>query len=135
MYCCTHKVLYNYVCVCGGGGGGSLLHPHLTELYFFHVYMYFSCGARDQTGNADECPSRQRYSDLCSIITNTSGPFQICHLHVDPAPYYYSCVYDLCLYTRANGMLCSAVEAYETACAILEIQIPEWRSGLRCGKS
>ncbi|XP_077065364.1 alpha-tectorin-like isoform X1 [Siphateles boraxobius] len=90
------------------------------------------CGARDQTGNVDECPSRQRYSDLCSIITNTSGPFQNCHLHVDPAPYYYSCVYDLCLYTRANGMLCSAVEAYETACAILEIQIPEWRSGLRC---
>uniref|UniRef100_A0A8C1LK91 Alpha-tectorin-like n=1 Tax=Cyprinus carpio TaxID=7962 RepID=A0A8C1LK91_CYPCA len=90
------------------------------------------CGARDQTGNADECPSRQRYSDLCSIITNTTGPFQNCHLHVDPAPYYYSCVYDLCLYTRANGMLCSAVEAYETACAILEIQIPEWRSGLRC---
>ncbi|XP_052426097.1 alpha-tectorin-like [Carassius gibelio] len=90
------------------------------------------CGARDQTGNADECPSRQRYSDLCSIITNTTGPFQNCHLHADPAPYYYSCVYDLCLYTRANGMLCSAVEAYETACAILEIQIPEWRSGLRC---
>ncbi|XP_059388909.1 alpha-tectorin-like [Carassius carassius] len=90
------------------------------------------CGARDQTGNAGECPSRQRYSDLCSIITNTTGPFQNCHLHVDPAPYYYSCVYDLCLYTRANGMLCSAVEAYETACAILEIQIPEWRSGLRC---
>ncbi|XP_059387418.1 LOW QUALITY PROTEIN: alpha-tectorin-like [Carassius carassius] len=90
------------------------------------------CGAGDQTGNADECPSRQRYSDLCSIITNTTGPFQNCHLHVDPAPYYYSCVYDLCLYTRANGMLCSAVEAYETACAILEIQIPEWRSGLRC---
>ncbi|XP_048026223.1 LOW QUALITY PROTEIN: alpha-tectorin-like [Megalobrama amblycephala] len=90
------------------------------------------CGTRDQPGNADECPSRQRYSDLCSIITNTTGPFQNCHLHIDPAPYYYSCVYDLCLYTRANGMLCSAVEAYKTACAILEIQISEWRSGLRC---
>ncbi|XP_051769730.1 alpha-tectorin-like [Ctenopharyngodon idella] len=90
------------------------------------------CGTRDQPGNADECPSRQRYSDLCSIITNTTGPFQNCHLHVDPAPYYYSCVYDLCLYTRANGMLCSAVEAYETACAILGTQISEWRSGLRC---
>ncbi|XP_067285886.1 alpha-tectorin-like [Pseudorasbora parva] len=90
------------------------------------------CGVRDQTGNADECPSRQRYSDLCSIITNTTGPFQNCHLHVDPTPYNYSCVYDLCLYTRANGMLCSAVEAYETACAILGIQIPEWRLGLRC---
>ncbi|KAK2876066.1 hypothetical protein Q8A67_020162 [Cirrhinus molitorella] len=90
------------------------------------------CGASDRSGNADECPSRQRYSYLCSIITNTTGPFQNCHLHVDPAPYYYSCVYDLCLYTRANGMLCSAVEAYETACALLEIQIPEWRSGLRC---
>ncbi|KAI2658249.1 Alpha-tectorin [Labeo rohita] len=90
------------------------------------------CGAKDRTGNIDECPSRQRYSDLCSIITNTTGPFQNCHLHVDPAPYYYSCVYDLCLYTRANGMLCSAVEAYQTACVTLDVQILEWRSGLRC---
>ncbi|XP_051523541.1 alpha-tectorin-like [Myxocyprinus asiaticus] len=90
------------------------------------------CGASDRIGNADECPFRREYSELCSIITNATGPFQHCHLHVDPAPYYFSCVYDLCLYTPANGMLCSAVQAYETACAMLVIQIPEWRLSLQC---
>nr|XP_055061323.1 alpha-tectorin-like [Misgurnus anguillicaudatus] len=90
------------------------------------------CGASDQVHDADDCQFRQEYSELCSVITNTSGPFHHCHLHVDPAPYYYSCVYDLCLYTPANGMFCAAVQAYETACVILGLQIPEWRSSLLC---
>ncbi|XP_073722617.1 alpha-tectorin-like [Misgurnus anguillicaudatus] len=92
------------------------------------------CGASDRTANPDECPFKQEYSDLCSIITNTNGPFQECHHHVDPAPYYYSCVYDLCLYTAQNGMLCSAVQAYEAACVVLGTQIPEWRSSLQCSE-
>nr|XP_055031164.1 alpha-tectorin isoform X1 [Misgurnus anguillicaudatus] len=90
------------------------------------------CGASDRTGNPDECPFKQEYSDLCGIITKPTGPFQECHHHVDPAPYYYSCVYDLCLYTAQNGMLCSAVQAYEAACVVLGTQIPEWRSSLQC---
>ncbi|KAL2101801.1 hypothetical protein ACEWY4_003562 [Coilia grayii] len=65
------------------------------------------------------CLFREEYTELCSIITNSSGPFQQCHLHVDPQAYFTSCVYDLCAYTPANGMLCSAVEAYETACSLL----------------
>ncbi|XP_057213803.1 alpha-tectorin-like [Triplophysa rosa] len=90
------------------------------------------CGASDQTANPDDCPFEQEYSDLCSIITNTTGPFQECHHHVDPVPYYHSCVYDLCFYTPENGMLHADVHAYETACVYLGIQIPEWRSSLRC---
>ncbi|XP_030630870.1 alpha-tectorin [Chanos chanos] len=90
------------------------------------------CGASDRTADDNECPFVDEYTQLCAIITNTSGPFQNCHLHVDPAPYLMSCVYDLCLYTPANGMLCSAVEAYEAACSVLGLQIPEWRADLHC---
>uniref|UniRef100_A0A3Q3MIT6 Uncharacterized protein n=1 Tax=Mastacembelus armatus TaxID=205130 RepID=A0A3Q3MIT6_9TELE len=56
---------------------------------------------------------REQYSELCSVITNTSGPFSSCHVHSDPELFFSACVYDLCLYTHANGMLCSAVSAYE----------------------
>ncbi|XP_063074849.1 IgGFc-binding protein-like [Engraulis encrasicolus] len=89
------------------------------------------CGASDQIGD-DACLLREEYTELCSIISNSSGPFQRCHLHVDPQAYITSCVYDLCAYTPANGMLCSAVEAYETACSVLGLQTPEWRSALHC---
>ncbi|KAF3853592.1 hypothetical protein F7725_014280 [Dissostichus mawsoni] len=92
------------------------------------------CGSTDRgTGGGDglnDCTFRGEYSELCSVITNTSGPFSACHLHSDPQPFYTSCVYDLCLYTPANGMLCSAIAAYERTCSVLELNIPEWRSAL-----
>ncbi|KAL2101800.1 hypothetical protein ACEWY4_003561 [Coilia grayii] len=89
------------------------------------------CGASDRIGD-DLCLFREEYTGLCSIINNSSGPFQQCHLHVDPQAYFTSCVYDLCAYTPANGMLCSAVEAYDTACSVLGLQTPEWRPALHC---
>ncbi|XP_030611107.1 IgGFc-binding protein [Archocentrus centrarchus] len=95
------------------------------------------CGSTDQRSGNDlnDCTFREEYSQLCSVITNTSGPFSACHLHSDPQPFFTSCVYDLCLYTPANGMLCSAVSAYERTCSVLELDIPEWRSALHCDGS
>ncbi|XP_035380960.1 IgGFc-binding protein-like [Electrophorus electricus] len=90
------------------------------------------CGATDQTADPNTCPFRLRYSDLCSIITNTSGPFHLCHGHVNPAPYFTSCVYDLCAYPSTSDMLCSAVEAYQAACVMMQLQISDWRSELSC---
>ncbi|XP_024242959.2 alpha-tectorin isoform X1 [Oncorhynchus tshawytscha] len=93
------------------------------------------CGASDNRGGGDDCPFSVEYTDLCSIITNTTGPFSACHLHSDPQPYFTSCVYDLCLYTPANGMLCSAVAAYEESCSVLGLDIPEWRAVMLCAES
>ncbi|XP_044035416.1 IgGFc-binding protein [Siniperca chuatsi] len=95
------------------------------------------CGSTDdESGDVlDDCPFVEEYSELCGVITNTSGPFSACHLHSDPQPFFRSCVYDLCLYTPANGMLCSAVSAYEKTCSVLGLNIPEWRSALQCAES
>ncbi|XP_071757273.2 alpha-tectorin [Centroberyx gerrardi] len=95
------------------------------------------CGSTDDRsgGGLDDCRFREEFSDLCSVITNTTGPFSACHLHSDPQPFFTSCVYDLCLYTPANGMLCSAVSAYERTCSILGLDIPPWRSALRCAET
>ncbi|RVE59517.1 hypothetical protein OJAV_G00189290 [Oryzias javanicus] len=94
------------------------------------------CGSTDEESDGvDNCRFLEEYSELCSIITNTSGPFSACHLHSDPQPFFSSCVYDLCLYTPANGMLCSAVSAYEKTCTVLGLTIPEWRPSLHCDES
>nr|XP_046234028.1 IgGFc-binding protein [Scatophagus argus] len=95
------------------------------------------CGSTDDEsgGGLDDCPFIEEYSQLCSVITNSSGPFSACHLHSDPRPFFTSCVYDLCLYTPANGMLCSAVSAYERTCSVLGLNIPEWRLALQCDES
>ncbi|KAK3508570.1 hypothetical protein QTP70_032905 [Hemibagrus guttatus] len=94
------------------------------------------CGASDQPVDDNDCPFREEYSALCSIITNTSGPFQHCHFRISPQPYYTSCVYDLCAYPQTWGqdLLCSAVEAYDAACTMLELLIPNWRSDLSCSR-
>ncbi|CAK6971012.1 alpha-tectorin-like [Scomber scombrus] len=96
-----------------------------------------SCGSTDDPNDdiLNDCPFREQYSELCSVITNSSGPFSACHLHSNPQPFFSSCVYDLCLYTPANGMLCSAVSAYERTCSVLGLNIPEWRSALLCAES
>ncbi|XP_067432556.1 alpha-tectorin-like [Thunnus thynnus] len=95
------------------------------------------CGSTDdQNGDGlNDCPFMEEYSELCSVITNSSGPFSACHLHSDPQPFFSSCIYDLCLYTPANGMLCSAVSAYERTCSVLGLNFPEWRSALLCAES
>uniref|UniRef100_I3KI08 VWFD domain-containing protein n=1 Tax=Oreochromis niloticus TaxID=8128 RepID=I3KI08_ORENI len=94
------------------------------------------CGSTDEDDDGlNDCTFREEYSQLCSVITNTTGPFSACHLHSDPEPFFTSCVYDLCLYTPANGMLCSAVSAYERTCSVLGLVIPDWRSGLLCAST
>ncbi|XP_061564377.1 alpha-tectorin-like isoform X2 [Cololabis saira] len=94
------------------------------------------CGSTDEDiDGLNDCPCLEEYSELCSVITNTSGPFSDCHPDSDPQPFFTSCVYDLCLYTQANGMLCSAVSAYESTCSALGFNIPEWRPALQCAES
>ncbi|XP_042364316.1 alpha-tectorin-like [Plectropomus leopardus] len=95
------------------------------------------CGSTDEDNGdgLNDCPFMEEYSELCRVITNSSGPFGACHLHSDPRPFFTSCVYDLCLYTPANGMLCSAVSAYERTCSALGLNIPEWRPALKCAES
>lgn len=116
----------------------------LIFAFTFHTLSYYPCpscvlsrcGAGDQPVDENDCPFREEYSALCSIITNSSGPFQHCHFRISPQSYYSSCVYDLCAYPQTWGqdLLCSAVEAYDAACTMLELLIPNWRSDLSCCK-
>ncbi|XP_068162266.1 alpha-tectorin-like [Antennarius striatus] len=95
------------------------------------------CGSTDEEfdDGLDNCVHLEKYYELCGIITNTSGPFQDCHMHVDPAPFFRSCVYDLCHYSKIHGIQCIAVAGYERTCSVLRLDIPEWRPALGCAET
>nr|XP_054605671.1 alpha-tectorin isoform X1 [Nothobranchius furzeri]XP_054605672.1 alpha-tectorin isoform X1 [Nothobranchius furzeri]XP_054605673.1 alpha-tectorin isoform X1 [Nothobranchius furzeri]XP_054605674.1 alpha-tectorin isoform X1 [Nothobranchius furzeri]XP_054605675.1 alpha-tectorin isoform X1 [Nothobranchius furzeri] len=95
------------------------------------------CGTTDVRSRdpLNNCRFLAEYTQLCRVITNTSGPFSSCHLHSDPQPFFTSCVYDLCLYTPASGMLCSAVAAYERTCSVWGLNMSDWRTDLNCDES
>ncbi|XP_072326165.1 alpha-tectorin-like [Scyliorhinus torazame] len=78
------------------------------------------------------CPQNAQFQSLCSIILNQTGPFAVCHLHLDPMNYYTACVYDLCVYGTNNLMLCGAIKAYEKACNVQGVSIPSWQASRNC---
>ncbi|XP_035525457.1 alpha-tectorin-like [Morone saxatilis] len=96
------------------------------------------CGSTDErSGGLNDCPFIEEYSELCNVITNTSGPFSACHLHSDPSHFSVPGVYEsLPLPLSPNGMLCSCcLKPIERTCSVLGLNIPQWRSALHCAES
>ncbi|XP_029432728.1 alpha-tectorin-like isoform X2 [Rhinatrema bivittatum] len=89
-------------------------------------------GCKDDAGSLPKCSNLERSKELCGILTRPWGPFAECHWHESPDPYYTSCVYDLCHYGSADGALCAALAAYEEACDMYGVQIPNWRPEALC---
>uniref|UniRef100_A0A3Q1AQK4 ZP domain-containing protein n=1 Tax=Amphiprion ocellaris TaxID=80972 RepID=A0A3Q1AQK4_AMPOC len=82
----------SFICVC--------FSVVVTTNFVFANSWQARCG----DDGLSNCALVAKYSEVCSVITDTSGPFSSCHLHADPEPFFDSCVYDLCLYTPANSM-------------------------------
>ncbi|XP_067399060.1 IgGFc-binding protein-like [Emydura macquarii macquarii] len=89
-------------------------------------------GCTNDTGNLVPCPKLHMFQQLCGILTNRSGPFSECHWHESPAPYYESCIYDLCQYGLGNRMLCTAIESYDEMCTIVGVKMANWRPRMGC---
>ncbi|XP_067399047.1 IgGFc-binding protein-like [Emydura macquarii macquarii] len=89
-------------------------------------------GCTNDTSNLVPCPKLHMFQQLCGILTNRSGPFSECHWHESPAPYYESCIYDLCQYGRGNRMLCTAIESYDEMCTIVGVKMANWRPRMGC---
>ncbi|KAF7242289.1 IgGFc-binding protein [Varanus komodoensis] len=88
---------------------------------------------RNDTAELVPCQKRHVYEQMCAILIKRLGPFSDCHWHKDPAPYYESCIYDLCQYGLSNRMLCAAIEAYEEMCTIVGVKVASWRRETGCG--
>uniref|UniRef100_A0A8C6Y191 VWFD domain-containing protein n=1 Tax=Naja naja TaxID=35670 RepID=A0A8C6Y191_NAJNA len=86
----------------------------------------------NDTGAFAPCINHLELEPKCGILTDQSGPFSECHWHEEPAPYYNSCIFDLCQYGQRHDMLCAAIETYEEMCQTLGVQVPSWREEHGC---
>ncbi|XP_029433312.1 IgGFc-binding protein-like [Rhinatrema bivittatum] len=92
------------------------------------------CGA---PGNA--CPVCEdkkkevfRNDNFCGILKRSNGPFSACYATVSPDVYFSNCIYDLCMGTGDNKILCHNIQSYVTACQAAGITIQPWRSESFC---
>lgn len=90
--------------------------------------------------SGDQCPKCDVSKEAaikaeCSIISDTNGPFAACHGVIDPASYYQDCVYDVCMSTNEESMLCQSIVAYMSDCQSLGVNIGNWRNASFCRES
>lgn len=83
-------------------------------------------------------PDTQKLVDEeCSIITNITGPFEICITNATELAqnYFSSCIYDLCATNNPSNIICAILQSYADACMqeIPTISI-QWRSEHLCRK-
>ncbi|XP_031975843.1 LOW QUALITY PROTEIN: IgGFc-binding protein-like [Corvus moneduloides] len=71
-------------------------------------------------------------SQFCGLLTDTSGPFQVCHAVLNPSNYFDTCFYDLCELGLDREALCKSLQSYADACQSLGVQIPVWRNATFC---
>ncbi|XP_049916762.1 alpha-tectorin-like [Epinephelus moara] len=87
-------------------------------------------------GCGSSCP--QCTNDLparaqCDVIQAADGPLSFCHEHVDPAPYFSDCAFDVCVSgNQDQDLLCRAIEAYVSACQSANVRIYPWRQNTTC---
>uniref|UniRef100_A0A452GM97 Uncharacterized protein n=1 Tax=Gopherus agassizii TaxID=38772 RepID=A0A452GM97_9SAUR len=112
-------------CTCVSVCAHLCVHAHLSVHVCACVHLSVCVSAQ-----ASVCARICVY--LCGTLTSQSGPFAECHWHVDPAPFYSSCLYDMCHYGAANGMLCTAIASYEELCSLQGIRAGAWRSSVQC---
>ncbi|XP_061227383.1 LOW QUALITY PROTEIN: IgGFc-binding protein-like [Neopsephotus bourkii] len=71
-------------------------------------------------------------SHFCGLLTDTSGPFQMCHSVLSPSSYFDTCAYDLCELELDHEALCKSLQSYADACQSLGVKIPVWRNATFC---
>lgn len=89
----------------------------------------------DSAGSYPECLEKQHLIQAkykCWIIQNPHGPFASCHSQVNPEPYMYNCVLDLCISALDHTILCHSIQNYAAACQRQNVNISAWRNESFC---
>ncbi|KAM8804852.1 IgGFc-binding protein [Eudromia elegans] len=74
----------------------------------------------------------KEYEELCKVILNSSGPFEVCHWYIPPQLYFESCVYDLCATEGNSEQFCKILEAYAATCELGGVNLGDWRKDTIC---
>ncbi|XP_057711322.1 zonadhesin, like isoform X4 [Corythoichthys intestinalis] len=93
-----------------------------------------SCSAG--TGPEPDCDPKLEAEvvkpDKCGKLNDTAGPFRECVSVVNPAPFFQSCVYDMCRFNGQQQVLCDQLQAYTEACNSAGVKVHQWRSPNFC---
>ncbi|KAM6304983.1 IgGFc-binding protein [Aegotheles albertisi] len=111
------------------------LEPDSTSLgNSWQVYNDSSCSAGPLPTPACNETDKQviASSHFCGLLTDTSGPFQMCHAVLSPSSYFETCLYDLCELALDREVLCKSLQSYADACQSLGVKIPVWRNATFC---
>ncbi|XP_077996405.1 IgGFc-binding protein-like [Glandiceps talaboti] len=76
--------------------------------------------------------ARDRVVELCGIISNSVGPFAVCHDEVDPSTYVENCIYDVCETSLDETYACGVIENYVERCLSSGIRVKFWRNDAFC---
>ncbi|NXP27814.1 FCGBP protein, partial [Scytalopus superciliaris] len=68
----------------------------------------------------------------CGVLSQHSGPFQLCHSTISPNVYVKNCIHDLCAHGGRRAILCHAIQAYADDCQEKGIDISGWRTIVGC---
>ncbi|XP_061525695.1 zonadhesin, like [Phycodurus eques] len=70
--------------------------------------------------------------EKCGKLKDSAGPFRECVGVVNPAPFFQSCVYDMCRFNGRQRVLCDQLQAYTEACHSAGVKVHQWRSPRFC---
>uniref|UniRef100_A0A8C8VK49 VWFD domain-containing protein n=1 Tax=Pelusios castaneus TaxID=367368 RepID=A0A8C8VK49_9SAUR len=80
-----------------------------------------------------ELISRYKAEPFCGWISKgAGGPFSRCHSVIDPKNYLENCVYDLCINSGSQEILCQVLTIYADACRGEGVAISDWRTPVGC---
>ncbi|XP_077863539.1 alpha-tectorin-like [Saccoglossus kowalevskii] len=97
------------------------------------VYNRLQCSA--ETDDVEACDgvdeaTKNEAMDICSILTNVTGPFEPCHHLVDTDIYVSACIYDLCETLPELSDVCDSLQVYAQTCIERGGSPREWRSSI-----
>ncbi|XP_053165006.1 zonadhesin-like [Hemicordylus capensis] len=71
-------------------------------------------------------------NEFCGILTNSEGPFQVCHSTISPESFFDTCVRDMCAFNGKQTLLCNTLGAYGDACQREGVALGNWRIDTFC---
>lgn len=67
---------------------------------------------------------------VCNGLVNPDGPFRFCSDFISGLTYRESCVYDACVLSPIDEIVCSSYEQYAAECQGIGQTVGDWRAGL-----
>ncbi|XP_076880264.1 mucin-2-like [Brachyhypopomus gauderio] len=101
-----------------------------TSVHFGNSWQKRACSTIDKSfeNPCSLSTENEKYAQhWCSLLTDPSGVFSLCHSEINPEIYKSNCIYDTCNCEKTEDCMCAALSTYVHACADKGIHLKGWR--------